>query len=197
MIFMNTPPRRIVASPQCRDTKIGINTDPWQPDSCEQAPRLTHRAARTSYSTARHRVVHRRRGARPVTLMSVTHEPHTRCARPAVPAVPPITPSAFSMRLSSTRRGARLARRMAEHLLDAWGVPYDSEPHDTLTLVVAELCANAVQHGRVPVGHLPRRGRKPTGLGRDVAVRGRWGATRRVGAELLPPDGPPSGSAAA
>ncbi|MER7779757.1 ATP-binding protein [Streptomyces sp. NPDC096191] len=53
------------------------------------------------------------------------------------------------MRFSSTRRGARLARRMAEHLLDAWGVPYDSEPHDTLTLVVAELCANAVRHSRV------------------------------------------------
>ncbi|WP_413253371.1 ATP-binding protein [Streptomyces violaceus] len=53
------------------------------------------------------------------------------------------------MRFSSTRRGARLARRMAEHVLDAWGVPYDSEPHDALTLVVAELCANAVRHGRV------------------------------------------------
>ncbi|MFE9821779.1 ATP-binding protein [Streptomyces sp. NPDC005791] len=58
-------------------------------------------------------------------------------------------PLRFTMRFSSTPRGARLARRMAEHLLDAWGLPYDSEPHDTLTLVVAELSANAVQHGRV------------------------------------------------
>ncbi|MDT0611477.1 ATP-binding protein [Streptomyces lancefieldiae] len=56
------------------------------------------------------------------------------------------------MRFSSTRRGARPARRMAEHLLDAWGVPYDFEPHNTLTHVVAELCANAVQHGCVPAG---------------------------------------------
>jgi anti-sigma regulatory factor (Ser/Thr protein kinase) len=54
------------------------------------------------------------------------------------------------MRFSSTSRGARLARRMTENVLDAWGVPYDSEPHDALTLVVAELCANAVTHGRVP-----------------------------------------------
>ncbi|MFF3290667.1 ATP-binding protein [Streptomyces sp. NPDC003023] len=59
-------------------------------------------------------------------------------------------PLTFTMRFTSTPRGARLARRMAEHLLDAWGLPYDSEPHDTLTLVVAELCANAARHGRVP-----------------------------------------------
>lgn len=87
----------------------------------------------------------------PATVAGVTHELHgiTRGARPTVPATPPITPSPFTMRFSSTRRGARLARRMAEHVLDAWGVPYDSEPHDALTLVVAELCANAVRHGRV------------------------------------------------
>lgn len=54
------------------------------------------------------------------------------------------------MRFSSTLRGARLARRMTENVLEAWGVPYGSEPHDELILVVAELCANAVQHGRVP-----------------------------------------------
>jgi anti-sigma regulatory factor (Ser/Thr protein kinase) len=54
------------------------------------------------------------------------------------------------MRFSSTPRGARLARRMCEHCLDAWGVPYDSDAHDIVTLVAAELCANAVQHGHVP-----------------------------------------------
>jgi anti-sigma regulatory factor (Ser/Thr protein kinase) len=65
-------------------------------------------------------------------------------------ATAPAEPLHFAMRFTSTPRGARLARRMAEHLLDAWGLPYDSEPHDTLTLIVAELCANAARHGRVP-----------------------------------------------
>ncbi|WP_330460745.1 ATP-binding protein [Streptomyces sp. NBC_00820] len=58
--------------------------------------------------------------------------------------------STFSMLFSSTPRGARLARRLAGHRLDTWGIPYDSDPHDALTLIVAELCANAVRHGHVP-----------------------------------------------
>ncbi|MFE7403788.1 ATP-binding protein [Streptomyces sp. NPDC057557] len=56
----------------------------------------------------------------------------------------------FSMRFSSTPRGARLARRLAGERLDAWGIPYGSDTHDTLTLIVAELSANAVRHGLVP-----------------------------------------------
>ncbi|MBT2525996.1 ATP-binding protein [Streptomyces sp. ISL-99] len=54
------------------------------------------------------------------------------------------------MRFSSTPRGARLARRLAGQRFDAWGIPYDSDVHDALTLIVAELAANAVTHGRVP-----------------------------------------------
>jgi two-component sensor histidine kinase len=54
------------------------------------------------------------------------------------------------MRFSSTPRGARLARRLTTQRLDAWGIPYDSEPNDALTLIVAELATNAVRHGRVP-----------------------------------------------
>ncbi|QHY97012.1 hypothetical protein SSPS47_18060 [Streptomyces sp. S4.7] len=54
------------------------------------------------------------------------------------------------MRFSSTPRGARLVRCLAGERLDAWGIAYGSEPHDALTLIVAELCANAVCHGRVP-----------------------------------------------
>ncbi|MEU6811492.1 ATP-binding protein [Streptomyces sp. NPDC046831] len=61
----------------------------------------------------------------------------------------PVTVHQFTMRFSSSPRGARLARRMCEHCLDAWGVPYDSDAHDVVTLVAAELCANAVQHGHV------------------------------------------------
>ncbi|WP_333733121.1 ATP-binding protein [Streptomyces sp. IBSBF 3010] len=55
-----------------------------------------------------------------------------------------------SGRFSSTPRGARLARRLAGERLDAWGVPYGSATHDAVTLVVAELSANAVRHGHVP-----------------------------------------------
>ncbi|MFI1568949.1 ATP-binding protein [Streptomyces sp. NPDC020490] len=56
----------------------------------------------------------------------------------------------FVQRFSATRRGARLARRLAAHRLDLWGVPYGSPASDTVVLVVAELAANAVLHGRVP-----------------------------------------------
>ncbi|MEU6017459.1 ATP-binding protein [Streptomyces sp. NPDC047515] len=56
----------------------------------------------------------------------------------------------FTMRFSSTSRGARLARRLAGERLDAWGIPYGNDTHDTLTLIVAELSANAVSHGHVP-----------------------------------------------
>jgi anti-sigma regulatory factor (Ser/Thr protein kinase) len=56
----------------------------------------------------------------------------------------------FAMRFTSTPRGARLARRLVSHRLDDWGYPYDSEVNTTLTLIAAELAANAVRHGHVP-----------------------------------------------
>ncbi|MEV7862152.1 ATP-binding protein [Streptomyces hirsutus] len=62
---------------------------------------------------------------------------------------PPLTAHRFAMRFSSTPRGARLARHMCGHRLDVWGVPYGSDAHDVVTLVAAELCANAVRHGHV------------------------------------------------
>lgn len=61
-----------------------------------------------------------------------------------------VTVRTFAQRLSATRRGARLARRLAVQQLDAWGVPYGSRASDAVALVVAELAANAVFHGRVP-----------------------------------------------
>ncbi|MFJ7257342.1 ATP-binding protein [Streptomyces sp. NPDC098085] len=61
-----------------------------------------------------------------------------------------LTVRVFVQRFSSTPRGARLARRLVLHQLDAWGVPYGSEASDTAALLVAELAANAVTHGRVP-----------------------------------------------
>jgi len=63
----------------------------------------------------------------------------------------PIGPAGhFAMRFSSTPRGARLARRLAGQRVDAWGLPYDCDAHHALTLIVGELAANAVRHGRVP-----------------------------------------------
>ncbi|MEU3945999.1 ATP-binding protein [Streptomyces sp. NPDC029526] len=50
----------------------------------------------------------------------------------------------FSLQLSSTPRGARLARLLATEQLRTWGLP----PHPA-ELIVGELAANAVTHGRV------------------------------------------------
>ncbi|MER6731922.1 ATP-binding protein [Streptomyces puniciscabiei] len=56
----------------------------------------------------------------------------------------------FAMRFTSTPRGARLARRLVSHRLDEWGHPYTGPLNETLTLITAELTANAVRHGHVP-----------------------------------------------
>ncbi|WP_435973478.1 ATP-binding protein [Streptomyces sp. Qhu_M48] len=61
-----------------------------------------------------------------------------------------VTVRVFTQCFSSTPRGARLARRLALHQLDRWQLPYGSEASDTAGLLVAELAANAVTHGRVP-----------------------------------------------
>ncbi|MGA5527148.1 ATP-binding protein [Streptomyces pseudogriseolus] len=51
----------------------------------------------------------------------------------------------FTVPLSATRRGARLARLLAVEQLRAWELP-----PDPARLIVAELAANAAVHGRVP-----------------------------------------------
>ncbi|WP_458244490.1 ATP-binding protein [Streptomyces sp. MAI_2237] len=51
----------------------------------------------------------------------------------------------FSVQLSPTPRGARLARLLATEQLRAWELPSHPAEH-----IVAELAANAVTHGRVP-----------------------------------------------
>ncbi|MEU2675976.1 ATP-binding protein [Streptomyces sp. NPDC007107] len=65
-------------------------------------------------------------------------------------SAPPHTGHEFVMRFTSTPRGARLARLLVGERLDAWGIPYRSPAHDTLSLITGELSANAVQHGHVP-----------------------------------------------
>ncbi|MHA5053127.1 ATP-binding protein [Streptomyces sp. SD15] len=56
----------------------------------------------------------------------------------------------FAQLLSSTRTGARLARRLTAQQLHDWGFPHSGELNDAAAQVVAELAANAVTHGRVP-----------------------------------------------
>ncbi|WP_240926508.1 ATP-binding protein [Streptomyces sp. JB150] len=51
----------------------------------------------------------------------------------------------FSVLLSATPRGARLARLLATEQLRTWGLPLDPAQ-----LIVAELANNAATHGRVP-----------------------------------------------
>lgn len=56
----------------------------------------------------------------------------------------------FTQRLSPTPRGARLARHLALNQLHDWGIPHGSDASDAVAVIVAELAANAVTHGRVP-----------------------------------------------
>ncbi|MFE5395297.1 ATP-binding protein [Streptomyces sp. NPDC056568] len=57
----------------------------------------------------------------------------------------PATVRHISVQLSSTPRGARLARLLATEQLRSWGLPLDPARQ-----VVAELANNAAAHGRVP-----------------------------------------------
>ncbi|WNF27541.1 ATP-binding protein [Streptomyces sp. C11-1] len=56
----------------------------------------------------------------------------------------PAPTRSFTVLLSPTRRGARLARLLTVAHLGAWGLPSESAAH-----IVAELAANATVHGRV------------------------------------------------
>ncbi|WP_028815676.1 ATP-binding protein [Streptomyces flavidovirens] len=73
---------------------------------------------------------------------------HTETQPPE--AQPTITVRVFRQRFSPTRKAARLARLLAVHQLDEWGISYGSDSSDIAALIVAELAANAVTHGRVP-----------------------------------------------
>lgn len=51
----------------------------------------------------------------------------------------------FTVQLSATRRGARLARLLATEQLRSWGLPLEDAG-----LVIGELATNAALHGYVP-----------------------------------------------
>jgi anti-sigma regulatory factor (Ser/Thr protein kinase) len=56
----------------------------------------------------------------------------------------------FAAQFTSSARGARLARRLAVRRMEEWGHPPASDLSCTVALLIAELAANAVRHGRVP-----------------------------------------------
>ncbi|MDI2128210.1 ATP-binding protein [Yinghuangia seranimata] len=56
------------------------------------------------------------------------------------------------MRLTCTPRGARLARHLVSQQLDQWGHGYETEANEALSLITAELAANAVTHACKPEG---------------------------------------------
>lgn len=62
----------------------------------------------------------------------------------------PVNGRVFVQRFSATPRGARLARHLALNQLHDWGIPHGTEASDAVAVIVAELAANAVTHGRVP-----------------------------------------------
>lgn len=78
----------------------------------------------------------------------------TQLATPTVPLIATPDPATagrtLEMCFTSTPRGARLARRLTALRLEAWGIPYGTDHHDDIVLIVAELTANAVRHGHVP-----------------------------------------------
>lgn len=98
------------------------------------------------------------------------------------PATAPERPVCAEQFTSSTR-GARLARWLAVRCLGEWGYPPASDTSCAVALVVAELAANAVRHGRVP--------------GRDFHLRLAFEAparTIRIEVSDACPDRPPAHS---
>ncbi|MER5685338.1 ATP-binding protein [Streptomyces sp. NPDC002205] len=107
------------------------------------------------------------------------------CHREASP--PDSAPSRPSSSSASAvpPRGARLARRLAEQQLVAWGIAYGSGTARTVALVTAELASNAITHG-----HLPGRDFRLTLLLLPQAVRIEVTDTRPDRLPLQPPPGP-------
>ncbi|MFF3497763.1 ATP-binding protein [Streptomyces sp. NPDC003247] len=71
---------------------------------------------------------------------------------PSPATTPPSAPSPaptlhFRIQLSSTRRGARLARLLVEQQLRDWGLPRTAPVTRAVVAIMAELAANAVTHG--------------------------------------------------
>ncbi|WEH17342.1 ATP-binding protein [Streptomyces sp. VNUA24] len=92
---------------------------------------------------------------------------------------------AFAEQFASSPRGVRLARRLTVRRMQEWGYLSVSDTSCAVALVVGELAANAVQHGRVP-GH---------GFGLRIALDAAAGLVRVEVADAAsakwPPKAPP------
>ncbi|MFC9324548.1 ATP-binding protein [Kitasatospora sp. NPDC057015] len=73
------------------------------------------------------------------------------------PVRPTTTTAPRSWQFTSSWRGVRLARLTVTEQLAQWGWPVETDTAQNAALIVAELAANAVLHGRLP--------------GRDFGVR--------------------------
>ena len=89
----------------------------------------------------------------------------SRVSAAGVPVDPPT--KSLVVQLSSTRRGARLARLFTAQHLAEWGVPYGGQLSDAAALVASELATNAVHH----CGGAGRDFRLGVLLGSAVGVR--------------------------
>ncbi|MEU0037701.1 MULTISPECIES: ATP-binding protein [unclassified Streptomyces] len=101
----------------------------------------------------------------------------------------PVTVRVFTQRFSATPRGARLARHLALDQLRTWGIPHGTDASDTAAVIVAELAANAVTHGRVPGRDFELRLSLVTGSVR-VEVTDTRDGTRPPGPGDVPPADP-------
>ncbi|GGV07114.1 hypothetical protein GCM10010275_54060 [Streptomyces litmocidini] len=84
-----------------------------------------------------------------MVVMTSNLDSPNRIAQHSIPS-PYLSTHTFAMRFTSTPRAARLARHLVAVRLDEWGVPYGTEPHESVVLIAGELTANAVRHGHVP-----------------------------------------------
>ncbi|MEV7601854.1 ATP-binding protein [Kitasatospora sp. NPDC089797] len=65
--------------------------------------------------------------------------------------IPLDRPRRHTALLAATPKGAAICRRISRRQLAAWGLNFShTEPFYSALLIVAELAANAITHGRVP-----------------------------------------------
>lgn len=74
-------------------------------------------------------------------------EPRAEAGAAAAPAA---EVRLFAAQFTSSPRGARLARHLTVLRMAEWGYPPPSDTSGVVALLVAELVANAVRHGRAP-----------------------------------------------
>ncbi|MCM2387963.1 ATP-binding protein [Streptomyces albipurpureus] len=103
---------------------------------------------------------------------------------------PQLTVRVFKQNFSSTPRGAWFARHLAVHQFCLWGISHRSELSDDALVLVGELVANAVTHGRVPGRDFELRLTHVPGRVVLIEVSDARGDKRPPGPGELPEPGP-------